>query len=158
MPLPSRVNVEHVATDVAGKKHIPLTMDACFSRHKFGVNVTPGRHAELEVSVPSTNRGPPSVSLLSLCQVPVRNSSVLFWFNFRRFADINDQCPVSSLSIHSSMLPCCEIRSGYRAACRRQMNITSHHAWMPSLQNRLCIIKTIADLRQIPVEWSMSPA
>ena len=91
MPFQSRVNVVHDATGVAGKKHLPLTMDACFSRHKSDVNVTSRRHAEPEASihlVPSTNRGPPSVSLLRLCLVQVHNSSVLSGFNFRRFADI----------------------------------------------------------------------
>ena len=73
------------------KKHIPLTMDACFSRHKSGVNITRTRHAELEASitsVSSTNQGPPLVSLLRLCLVMFHNSSVLSGFNCRLFADI----------------------------------------------------------------------
>ena len=56
------------------------------------------------------------------------------------------------------MLPFCEIGSEYGAACCRQKHFTSHHAWLPSLQDRPCTIKTIADLRRIPVEWSFSPA
>ena len=61
------------------EKHLQLTMDAWFSRHKSGMNVTSRRHAELEVSitsVPSINRGPSSVSRPRLCLVPVHNSSV----------------------------------------------------------------------------------
>ena len=141
------------------------------------MNVTPRRHAELKASitfVPSTNRGPPSVSLLRLCLVPVNNSSILSEFNFRQFADIQlpiscmqrsntSLCSVCSVPIHLSTLPCCEIRSGYRAACRRRKHITSHHAWLPSLQDRPCIIKTIADPtiadpRRITAERSISPA
>ena len=140
------------------KKHLPLTMNACFSRHKSGVNVTPRRHAELEASitsVPSTNRCPPSVSLLRLCLAPVHNSSVCLGLILDCLPTSNDQCPVCSVPIHPSTLPCCEIHSGYRAACRRRKHITSHHAWLPSLQNRPC---TIANLRWIPVERSMLPA
>ena len=143
------------------KKHLPLTMDVCFSRHKSGVNVTPRCHAKLEASitsVPSTDRGPPSVSLPRLCLVPVNNSYILSWFNFRRLLTSNYQYHLCTVPIHLSTLPCCEIRNGYRAACRRRKHITSHHAWLPSLLDRPCTIRTIADLRRIHVEQSMSPA
>ena len=56
------------------------------------------------------------------------------------------------------MLLCCEIHNGYRAACHRWKHTMSHHAWLPSLQDQPCTIKTIADLRWIPVELSMLPA
>ena len=133
-------------------------MDACFSRHKCGVNVTPRKHAKLEASitsVPSTKRGPPSVSLLRLCPVPIHSSLGLILNGLPTF---HDQYPACSVPIHPSTLRCCEIRSGYRPACCRRKHIMSHHAWLPSLQDRPCTIKTIADLRRIPVERSMSPA
>ena len=142
--LPNRVNVVHVATDVAGKTH--STDDEC---GLFKTQVWRECHSEEVCRTRSINNSstvhqprPAFGEFTEACLLPVHNSSDLSGFNVRRFAEI--QWPMSCMQRSNTSLDVaiCEIRSEHGADCRRRKHITSHHVWLPCPKDRPCTLKT----------------
>ena len=90
-PYLHRVIDEHVKVDVAEKKHLPPTIDACLVRRRSGIIVTPRQHASAEalmMSVSRVNVGPLPDNFLMLWSEPFQRSFVVSSFSLGRLADI----------------------------------------------------------------------
>ena len=96
MALPSRVSIINVTADVGGKTS--STDDGCVL---FQTQIGCECHCEIACTTRSIDHfGSLPVSLLRLCLVPVHNSSVLSWFNFKWFANI--QWPISCMHLSNT--------------------------------------------------------
>jgi len=97
-----RANVLCGAVDVTGKKHLALTVVACFSSARFGVKRTPSTRTVSEtftVFVPSVrDRSWTRRRLATLYFVPAHISSVFSAFSFSRMADIQQLIAVTHCS------------------------------------------------------------